>query len=336
VNRKRALQLGVGLVIAAVCLYFAFRGVDWGEFTDAIVGMPWYSHVLYVLALFAQFIIRSDRWAVQVEGVTGERPTFRKALAINAIAFPSVFLFPFRLGELVRPYLCERQGIMKAPVAIANTAVERILDGLVTTAMFGAVLALAPPGMLPEGTGVGGLVALGIFGGATVVLGVAFVFRDPSIIFWRRLIGVVHRGLAEKLVLMLEAFLDGLACFKGVRGFAHYFFDTVVFWGINGAAMWLLLGFMGQDVPLLGAYMTLCFLVIGVMIPAGPGSVGTFHAAATFGVGLFGVAEGPAAAFAVLLHAWQTLGLIAWASIFVVTGDVRLSQVRDATRVEEV
>jgi glycosyltransferase 2 family protein len=330
-SRARTLQLTVSLVVGGVCLWLAFKDVDFGEAGAALGRVPWWGHVAYAASLVGQMWIRTLRWTIQVEGLAGRKPPLKDSLAINAVGFASVFLIPFRLGELVRPYLVKQRGYMSTTAGLATSAVERILDGLVTTACFALVLMLLGDRGLPREVTLGGWGALAIFGGASVVLLVGYRYRQASERFWLRTIGFVHEGLASKLVSLLSAFLDGLACFRSWGAFLAYLAYTVVFWLVNGASMWLILHLMGTGVGLLAAYFTLCFLVIGVMMPAPPGNVGNFHAFAKLGLVLLGVAEGAALAFAVVIHAWQVVTLVAWAGVFVLRGDISLARVREAT-----
>ena len=258
---KRAVQLLVSIAIGAGMLWFAFRDlpvsaeaqadgvVTFGErlsaLYDLIKGIPVGVHLGYFALVVVQFVMRSLRWKLQAEGVSGEKVAVTKALAINAVAFAAVFLFPFRLGEFVRPVLSQRYNIMTASAGLANSAVERILDGLVTSICFAVVLISLGDTALPGYVQNAGILAFAAFGGIALSLVLAVVWRDPSIRFWRFVLGNIHETLADKLVGMLIAFLDGLRCFRTFAAFAAYLGLTVGYWLINGAAMWFLLTGMG-------------------------------------------------------------------------------------------
>lgn len=321
---KRAIQLLVGLLVGGVCLYFAFRGVPWTDMASRIRAVPWYAHASYLFLFLVQMIMRSERWAIQARGLGKRAPTLRESIAINAVGAAGVFLLPFRLGELVRPVIGKERGIMGIGAGLGVTALERVLDGVITTGFFGVVMLLIGDRPVPDIVRVGGWTALAVFGGGLVALVVAFRSREPSIRFWSWALGLVHKGLAAKMVHLLGSFLDGLACFKTPGAFFYYMALSITYWMLNGAAMWLLLTGMGVDVAPIAAYFCLCFLVIGVMIPAPPGNVGTFHAFAAKGLVIMGVTSADAAAFAVLLHGWQVIGVVAWAGLFVALGDVKL------------
>jgi glycosyltransferase 2 family protein len=325
VTKKHAIQLAVSILIGGACLYFAFRGVDWSDLGARLQSVPWYAHLLYLGALVVMYVLRTERWAIQARGIGMRAPTQREALALNAVGFAAVFLLPFRLGEFARPVLAKQRKIMSVSAGLAVTALERIFDGIITTGFFGLVMLLMRDRQVPAYVTIGGWTALMVFGGALVVLALAFRWREASVRFWHKLIGIVHQGLADKLVRMLRSFLDGLACFPTLSSLAAYLGLSIAYWMLNGASMWMLLRFMGIDAEPLAAFFCLCFLVIGVMIPAPPGNVGNFHAFAKAALVIFGVSEGDAVAYAVVLHGWQTLGVILWGGLFLATRDVSLS-----------
>lgn len=330
-TRGRILQLVVSVIFGGAGLWLAFRDVPLEEARASIARVPVWVHLCYLISLAVQFVLRSLRWSMQVRAQSDTAVPVRDSLAINAVSFAAVFLIPFRLGELVRPYLGAQRGYMRKSTGLAHSAVERIVDGLVTTAFFALVLVLLGEQQLPDEVRYAGWLGLLVFGGASLVLVIAFWFREASERFWFKLIGLLHAKLAEKLVGMLRAFLDGVACFDSVRGFGGYLLLTVVYWVLNGLAMWLVLWGMGIHAGPLAAYFTLCFLVISVMLPAPPGNVGNFHAFAKWALTLLGVAEGPALAYAILLHGWQVVALVLWAGFFVLRGDISWARVREAT-----
>lgn len=343
---KRTVQLAVSLAIGAGMFWFAFHDLPvegkapeattFGDRIDFLLGqvrnVPWAAHVVYPLLVVVQFIFRSERWRIQANGLSPRKVSVSESFAINAVAFTSVFLFPFRLGEFVRPVIGERRGIMPASAGLALSMLERIFDGLVTAGFFVAVLFLIGDSAerLPEWIHQGKYVAFLIFGGPAIAILLAVRWRKASVAFWRKLLSLIHDKLADRLVGMLEAFLDGLGCFRTRKAVAAYLAYTVAYWTLNGLSMWILLRMMGIDVGVLAAYFCLSFLVIGVMIPAPPGNIGNFHAFAKEALTLMGVAAAPALAFAFVVHAWQVGSLLLWAGFWVLRGDVSLRVVAEA------
>lgn len=332
---KRTLQLVLSVVIGGACLYFALRDVPFQETKALLFATELWGVAVATVLMLLQLVVRTRRWMLQVEGLRGKPIAFREAVAICSVSFVSVFLLPFRLGELVRPYLSSQRGLMSTSAGIANSAVERVVDGMVTTACFGVVLVLiGDSAALPDEVALGGWGALAVFGGAAVVLVGGVKWRGPSLRFWRAVLSKIHERLATVLVGLLEAFLDGLGCFRSWRDVVMYFVYSAAFWGLNGLAMWVLMLALGIEVGLAAAYFTVCFMVIAVMIPAPPGNLGNFHYFAKLALVLVGVGEVPALAFAVLAHAWHTAAYVVFAVPFLLLGDVSLARIREAAASE--
>lgn len=344
---NRALKLLLGLAVGAVCLVLAFRGVAdteqqtgiaWSDILTVIRGTAWWGPAGFFALLVAQMVLRSERWRIQVRGLVGKAPGHRESVAINSVAAAAVFLLPFRLGELVRPNLSAQRNIMRSSAGLAATALERAIDGLVVTGFFGLVLlAVRARGRieLPAQVEIGGVLALIVFGGALLFFVVAFRWRAGTARLVQRALSVVHGPLAVRVASMLTGFLDGLACFRGPRDVLAYLGLTVAYWLLNALSMLLVMRAMGIDVDPLAAFFCLCFLVIGMMIPAPPGNVGNFHVFARSSLTVFAVAATPAVAFAIVLHALSLLGVALLAGCFFVSGDISLARVRAATHGSE-
>lgn len=342
----KLLKLAVGIGVGALMLWLAFRGVTdteastgiaWNDIAGVIWGTTSWGALGFLGLFIGQCVMRTERWRIQVRGLTGRKPALRESLAINAVGMAGVFLLPFRLGELVRPNLSAQRGILRASAGLASTVLERVLDGIVTTGFFGVVIVLMHGrGMkLPDEVAVGGWLALAVFGGALVFFFVAFRWREGTARVTERLLGLVHGAFARRVGAMLRGFLDGLACFRAPQDLLGYLGLTIAYWFVNGISMWVLLRGMHIDVDPLAAFFCVCFLVIGMMIPAPPGNVGNFHAFARAALTVFGVAAASALAYAIVLHALSVVGLVLWTAVFFVSGDVSFDRVRAATRTSD-
>ncbi len=343
----RIIKLLLGLAVGAVCLFLAFRGVadteaqtgiKWDDIVAPIRATSWWGPVGFLLLVFVQIVLRSERWRIQVRGLTGKAPGLRESIAINSVAASAVFLLPFRLGEFVRPNLSAQRNIMRASSGLAATALERAIDGLVTTAFFGIILLLVKARndvKLPPQVEVGGMVALAVFGGALTFFIVAFRWRSWTVRLVERILSVAHGGFARRVSSILTGFLDGLACFRKPTDVLLYVALTVIYWLLNAASMYCVMAAMKLDVDVVTAFFCLCFLVIGMMIPAPPGNVGNFHVFARSSLTVFGIAAAPAVAFAILLHALTVLSVVIMSGFFLLMGDVSVAKMRAATHSTE-
>jgi len=83
--------------------------------------------------------------------------------------------------------------------------------------------------------------------------------------------------------------------------------------------MWVLMRAFPFQLSLFQSYVTMCLLVVGVMIPAAPGMVGTFQAAVKLGLSIFlpaSVVNGPGLAYANVLWLCQTTQQIGLGLLF--------------------
>jgi glycosyltransferase 2 family protein len=332
VMRGRATQLMISLIVGGGCLYLAFRNAPLEETWAEIKRVPLIYHAVYLFFVYVQFVLRSKRWAIQAEGISGRAIGLREAVGINAVAFAAVFLLPFRLGEFVRPYLVSQRKIMSVSAGLANSVVERVVDGLLTTGFFAVVLVLLRGRDLPSYVTTAGWMGLALFGGATLFFALAFRWRNLSLGILKRITEKIHPKLAKFAVGVVESFLDGLDCFKSTGALAGYLLLSAAYWLLNGFGVWIMLQGLGADQELLAGYFAVSFMVIAVMIPAPPGNIGNFHFFTKEALVLLGVAQSTALAAAVILHSWQIVALFFWAGGFILIGDVSLARIRDATQ----
>jgi len=237
-------------------------------------------------------------------------------LGMSFLGFAGVFLVPLRLGEFARPLLLKAHSRIGFPAGLGTVAIERAVDGLVMTGfLVGAILLGATPsaGMLATG-----LIALGIFMGASLAFVAMARWPQASEKFWSRLLRPFGTRVSEALLGLLRGFVEGLGSLPTYRSRVTYLALTFAYWGLNGLGMWFLATQMGLTVNLQAMFVTMALLVVGIMVPAGPGAVGTFHAAIIWGLSdLYGVEKVAAAAFALTVHGLQVVHMIVVALPFV-------------------
>ena len=329
---KRFLQFSLSLVIGGLLLWLSFRHVNWDEAATNLAQVTAWGLALYALAFVAQWLARTLRWRLQIEATSGSKPPLRLALSINVVAMAAVFFVPLRLGELVRPYLCRKYKLAKMSEALAHSAVERVTDGIVTTAFLLSVLFVMPKENLPDVVFNGAWIAAGIFSAGVCFLTFAYFWRQPALRLLERLMVLVPAGIKSKLIRLLETFLDGISCFANAPAFLAYLLFTAIFWGLNGWSMWFLLGQLGVDVPLTAGFFAMCCLVLGVMVPAPPANVGNFEYAILVGLQPFGLSASTSAAFAFLLHSIQLLLMLLAATALLSAGEVSLAGISEESK----
>jgi hypothetical protein len=110
--------------------------------------------------------------------------------------------------------------------------------------------------------------------------------RMAAVSMTRSVLAALSPRMAARGSGMLAAFLDGLQV-SSPRRIWLFLGLTGAYRGLNAFGIALLARTLGLVLSPVAACTVLGTVVIGVMLPAGPGSVGTFQAAALLGLSLF-------------------------------------------------
>ena len=296
----------LGIVISALLLWWVLRDVHfaevWSEIRHAHFGLL--AGAVFVTT--AGFLIRALRWKVFLHPL---RPgtTLHNRFAATNIGFMANNLLPVRLGELARSYAISRTEPVSMSGALGSLVVERFLDAVV---IFGLLLvAVAWPTFPAEATVAGrplDQLLLLVAGGVTAgLVGLIVLLLFPSLFqgIVRRLARMLPRKLESRLVVIMQAFVEGLGALRDPRLLFMGLAWTTLLWVWNGLSFWL--GFLafGIDLDFAAALFVQSLVALGVAIPSAPGFFGTFHAAARVGlVEVYGVGAGASLAFAFGYH----------------------------------
>ncbi len=289
---KRALQIAFGLGLSAFFIWWSLRGVDLGKVGHAIEAALAGPRVLWVVAMVAVLalvhFVRAWRWGLLLKPLASA--PFREINAIAAVGFMALMVMPLRLGELGRPSLAAEKLKIRMSGALASVVVERVTDGLFMGALLVGLLwtvgGRSASAHLAH-VRVGAVIVALIFALGLAFLIVAFVHRQAANRWTRRVVGVFSTRLAERLCGMLDSFIDGLAVVPSWTRFAEVVGLTAIYWALNALGIVLISRAFALRLTFLQATTVLGLQVIGVMIPAGPGMVGTMQAFTALGMKLF-------------------------------------------------
>lgn len=284
------------------------------------------------MILLGIHLARTLRWGLLLAPVA--RVPFWRLNAIAAVGFMALMLLPFRLGEFARPYLIAEPGKLRMSSALSSVVAERIADGI----FMGLLLSVALLGVPDSAPGVRVLRAGGVLVSLAFAAGLAFLVvgyrnRALAVRLAGRALRPFSRRLAARIESMVDAFIHGLRLVPGPGALAAFVALTLAFWGLNAFGMRVLaLGF-GFRLGLVESCALLGVLVVGIMIPAGPGMVGTFQGAIVVGLGLFTPAAAVATrgtAYANVLWATQLVQQTALGTFFLFTRHIQLSRLSSA------
>jgi uncharacterized protein (TIRG00374 family) len=335
---KRLLQALAGVAISAGALWLTLRGRDLQAIWDAAWAADHRYLAPYFAVLLAIHLLRTWRWGLLLEPVA--RVPFARLNGVCAVGFMALILLPFRLGEFARPYLVADGKSVRVSAALSSVVVERVVDGLFTAALLVVVLLAVPDGTPALGLlRAAGYAVFLAFAGLLVFLVIAYRNRALAVRLTGRVLGAVSPRAAERVSGMMDAFIHGLRVVPSRAKVALFFALTAAYWGLNAAGMALLARGFDMQLGVAAALGTLGALVVGVMIPAGPGMVGTFQAATVIGLSLFlprEVVDVRGQAYAHVLWASQVTQQTALGLVFLFSRHVSLARLVSAPReVEE-
>ncbi len=326
---KRFLQISGGVVISGLALWLTLRGKDLGAIWAAAQQADYAWLVPYVGILAVIHLARTLRWGILLEPVA--KVPFSRLNAVSAVGFMALMILPFRIGEFARPYLIAERPRIRVSATLSSVVVERVADGLFTAALL--VLTLLA---VPDGTPglhllrVAGLVVFAVFGALLAFLVVAYRNRALAVRFTHRMLDPISPRLAGRASAMMDAFIHGLRLVPSRSKVAAFFLLTAVYWCLNGWGMGVLARAFDLQLTLVQAFTVLGVLVVGVMIPAGPGMVGTFQAATVLGLSLFvpsAALDTRGTAYANVLWAVQLAFTTALGLFFLFSRHIRIAQI---------
>lgn len=225
------------------------------------------------IALYlAGCVARGERW-LRLLVHNGARPSRADAYGLIAVGYLGNNVLPARAGDALRVYFLAPRARADARTVIGTVVAERLLDVALLVGLF-VVLAFGMLGGVDASSGGRLLLAALIAVGAVVVLAgaLALLFR---------------RGGLRHVLRFLAPMGAATARLRGRHGGAMLAWSTLV-WGLEWAAWWLVAQAAGLDLAPLDVGYLMGLATIFVLVPSGPGYVGTFDAAIVFGLHALG------------------------------------------------
>lgn len=300
----RIIGRGAFLVVLTVgCFAVAGRDIElaevWRHITTADI--KWL--VLVPVLLTIQVLVRATRMHLLLSPMT--RPSLRDQTSITAIGFMAINLVPFRLGELVRPWLLAQQGVSWAESAQA-VVIERTLDLIALLIMLLLVTWVVPmstaSSLIIAGIDVvaAAMYSLGIV--ITVLLSGLFII----LVGRQALVGVIHRlpVVGRRLgpfVARMHTALHELS--RAPLRLTGAVLLTVLVWLGTIAVMGsVLTAFVFEHARVTLALMVTVATIAGTLVLPTPGFFGSFEMSAKAALIMDGLPPNIAGAIAVVWH----------------------------------
>ena len=291
----------LGLVISAVFIFLAFRGIDYNLMLGAWLHANDWGLLPIILAMFASHWLRAVRWRYFMEPIKRvDTPTL---FAATMIGYYGNNVFPLRAGEVLRAYSIGKAAGVSRMASFATIIVERLID------IFSLLLLLALsvgfhdyPNWIEKGAWL-----LFFLTSAGTIFMVFLMQRTlQTLRLVERFTTPLPQRVREMVQKLLRSFLDGFGIFQKSEHFWTIAWQSVVIWLFYAATIYFTLEAFGLNdkfyLPLGASFIILVMISLGIMVPAAPGYVGTFHWICQQALVLFNVSESESLSFAVIMH----------------------------------
>lgn len=289
----------IGIAISLVFVYFAFRDINFGEFSESMKEGEYIWAFPAFGAMILSFWLRSYRWKCILEPI--KKVSVRSAYSATMIGYMASNVLPFRIGDLIRIYSIWKEAGVSRAAALGSMVIERIFDLFMILAIFGLALFAYPD--LPEWAVGTGYFAVGIF---VILVYLSFYARNNEeklISFNKKLLGRFSDKTLDKSEEIIRSFSEGLKVIHNAKDLLWLVMVSVILWIIN--IIWVLfaLEIFDFDLPISASFLVLVFIIFAVSIPSAPGYVGTFHAFVIAALVFMGINTDAARASAIVMHA---------------------------------
>jgi|TARA_B100001971_G_scaffold53811_1_gene48893 uncharacterized protein (TIRG00374 family) len=323
------LKFILSLAISALGLYYAFGQVNFDELWFHLKSVNIYWMSLATLLLVFSVAIRAERWQMLLEPIENIR--FHPLFGATMVGYFGNAVLPFRLGELLRAYTISEDNRVETSAAFGTIILERILDllGLVVTIiLFGWFFPFDSGGR----TIMIGVVVMTLLGfGFIIVLGSTRSHLMDRIEKW----AIFEKPFAHRLLTILNSLLDGLTSIRATKHVGQIVIHTIFLWVVYYSITYTVILASGISLSWIEVGVVLISTSLAVAIPAAPGAVGTYHAAAVYVLtALFFVGSAESQAFAILLHAVGFIPLIIIGFVYFLKSSVHIRDISNQHIVE--
>ena len=295
----KALKGVIGILCAALFLYLAVAEIDVESLQTAFSALNYGFVFLAVTLSLATYGLRAWRWRLILRPV--KDVPLSTLFAATVIGFMANNILPLRIGEVGKAVVLSTKEQLQVSAILASIVVERAFDGgaiavLGLTLFFFPIL---PPWVQSATLGLFAVCLVALVGLTALVL-----YRQQMAILelpsrWAR------PPLGGKFLELVEHFAAGAEALRDGRAVLRISALSFLLWAAHTVIFYLALLALGLALPAYTSVVVLVFTSLGVLLPSGPGYIGTFQYFTILALALFAVPKEQALSYAVVAHMSQ-------------------------------
>lgn len=295
-------KVWIGIGISVISLYLVARQMQWKEVWDALQGVNAFWIIAGVGVFAVSMVGRAMRWRALLYPRTDLR--LSALFDVMNMGYLLSNIFPARLGDVARAYLLSQVENVEAGRVLSSVIVERITDVLTVLLFLMILLPFVPlPGWLIKGSMAAAF--------AAILLAVVLI----AVSYQKERITQIYRAVASRIPILdrevlyslLKSVIDGFAVLRTPEIGPQMFGWSLFAWAFTVLFQFTVaLAFRESAANLADlriATFTICAIAFGMMIPASPGYVGVYELIMVESLKLFGIGEGTALGYTLVVHA---------------------------------
>lgn len=291
--KKRIL---FGIIVSVFFLYLVLRNIDIKTIAEFIINGN-YLWLLPCLVMFTvAFVFRALRWKFLFLPI--KKFTAKQLFSSLLMGFAANCVFPMRFGEIVRAYIVGKKHNVSKSSSLATIVLERIMDGVGILIL----LVLAVPFLPVFPLWVKRTIFIAVILFISMLITVGILITKKHFIDILKKIPFIRYELKEQIVHKIKKFIIGFEVIKDIKNFLIVILISVCVWVCETFNIYFLVKIVAIDLSFFAIVFVLFVTIIGVMIPAAPGSLGTFEAAFVVGMMFFKIPKETAFAAALISH----------------------------------
>jgi hypothetical protein len=302
-------QFWLGLIISAIFLYLALKGLDLGTVWQYMKTARYWWLLPGIAIYFFGVWARTWRWHYMLRAI---KPIpLGDLFPVVCIGYMGNNIYPARIGELIRAYVLKRKEDVSISASLATILVERIFDGVVMLLFVFVGLPLAPSIPLNWRQFVI-FFSLLFFGALAVFFVIASSPRRAQAVYNWAIDRLVPERFREPVRGSADRFMEGLYFLRSGRDVAMIFITSLVVWLAETGKYWFVMHAFDFEVSFFVLMLMNGVVNLFTTIPSAPGYVGTFDTPGIKVLEAFGVKVDVAAAYTLVLHAalWLPITLL--------------------------
>lgn len=297
------------MILAAAILWWMYRGIRWDDVKQALSSeMSWTWMLLsFPFGIMAQ-VFRALRWK-QVLAPLGENPRLHTCINAVFISYASSLVVP-RVGEMLRCGILRKWEGTNFSKGIGTVVTERVIDSVIVMLLALITVACQIP-LFMNFFSETGVSLQGILGTFTTT-GWLVTLLCGILILCTVVLLVYRLNFFSRTRAVLTDLKDGIFSVCHVQNPLLFLFYSIGIWVCYYLHFYLTF-YCFQYTAQLGPMVALVAFVVGcfaVLVPT-PNGAGPWHFAVKTVLVLYGVSQIDAALFVLVVHAIQTLLVVA-------------------------